>query len=397
MKTILIVSHAMELGGAERSLLGLLNAIDPSEYQVDLFLMRHEGSLLEDIPENINLLPEIPVYTVLARPLKNVIKEKHFVLASARILGKLKSKSYEKRRNIVDSGVGLEYSHKYTAPFMPKIQKQKEYDMAISFLTPHYFVEKKVKAKRKIAWIHTDYSKVQINVVSELKMWSIYDNIVSISEAVTQSFITVFPSLKDKIVVIENILPMQLIKRQMNEFDVSKEMSGEGIKLLSIGRYCTAKNFDNIPNICSQILKRGVMITWYIIGFGGDEALIKRRIQEENMESHVILLGKKENPYPYMKACDIYVQPSRYEGKSVAVREAQLLGKPVVITNYATADSQLEDGVDGVIVPMDNKACADRMVELLRDNEKLKKLSETCYRRDYSNKNEIKKFSKLFE
>ena len=387
----------MELGGAERSLLGLLNAIDPSEYQVDLFLMRHEGSLLEDIPENINLLPEIPVYTVLARPLKNVIKEKHFVLASARILGKLKSKNYEKRRNIVDSGVGLEYSHKYTAPFMPKIQKQKEYDMAISFLTPHYFVEKKVKAKRKIAWIHTDYSKVQINVVSELKMWSTYDNIVSISEAVTQSFITVFPSLKDKIVVIENILPMQLIKRQMNEFDVSKEMSGEGIKLLSIGRYCTAKNFDNIPNICSQILKRGVMITWYIIGFGGDEALIKRRIQEENMESHVILLGKKENPYPYMKACDIYVQPSRYEGKSVAVREAQLLGKPVVITNYATADSQLEDGVDGVIVPMDNKGCADRMVELLRDNEKLKKLSETCSRRDYSNKNEIKKFSKLFE
>lgn len=396
MKTILIVSHAMELGGAERSLLGLLNAIDPREYQVDLFLMRHEGSLLEDIPENINLLPEIPVYTVLARPLKNVIKEKHFVLASARILGKLKSKSYEKRRNIVDSGVGLEYSHKYTAPFMPKIQKQKEYDMAISFLTPHYFVEKKVKAKRKIAWIHTDYSKVQINVVSELKMWSTYDNIVSISEAVTQSFITVFPSLKDKIVVIENILPIQLIKRQMNEFDVSKEMSGEGIKLLSIGRYCTAKNFDNIPNICSQILKRGVMITWYIIGFGGDEALIKRRIQEENMESHVILLGKKENPYPYMKACDIYVQPSRYEGKSVAVREAQLLGKPVVITNYATADSQLEDGVDGVIVPMESKECAAGIVRLVENIEERKRLSNECRKRDYSNQGEIKKLYELF-
>ena len=395
MKTILIVSHAMELGGAERSLLGLLNAIDPSEYQVDLFLMRHEGSLLEDIPENINLLPEIPVYTVLARPLKNVIKEKHFVLASARILGKLKSKNYEKRRNIVDSGVGLEYSHKYTAPFMPKIQKQKEYDMAISFLTPHYFVEKKVKAKRKIAWIHTDYSKVQINVVSELKMWSTYDNIVSISEAVTQSFITVFPSLKDKIVVIENILPMQLIKRQMNEFYVSKEMSGEGIKLLSIGRYCTAKNFDNIPNICSQILKRGVMITWYIIGFGGDEALIKRRIQEENMESHVILLGKKENPYPYMKACDIYVQPSRYEGKSVAVREAQLLGKPVVITNYATADSQLEDGVDGVIVPMDNKSCAKGIAEVIENKTLQQKIVENQRKSDYTNMEEVQKLYTL--
>ena len=181
----------------------------------------------------------------------------------------------------------------------------------------------------------------------------------------------------------------------MNEFDVSKEMSGEGIKLLSIGRYCTAKNFDNIPNICSQILKRGVMITWYIIGFGGDEALIKRRIQEENMESHVILLGKKENPYPYMKACDIYVQPSRYEGKSVAVREAQLLGKPVVITNYATADSQLEDGVDGVIVPMDNKSCAKGIAEVIENKTLQQKIVENQRKSDYTNMEEVQKLYTL--
>ena len=282
MKSILILSHAMELGGAEKSLLGLLNAIDSKKYQVDLFLMRHEGSLLEDIPENINLLPEIPAYTVLARPLKDVIKERHFILAFGRIVGKIKARSYEKKRNIIDSGVGLEYSHKYTVPYMPKIQKQKVYDMAISFLTPHYFVEQKVRAKKKIAWIHTDYSKVQINVESELKMWKKYDKIVSISDAVT-----------------------------------------EGVKLLSIGRYCYAKNFDNIPNICSRMLNKGINITWYIIGFGVAEELIKEKIREEKMENHVILLGKKQNPYPYIKACDIYVQPSRYEGKSVAVREAQ--------------------------------------------------------------------------
>ena len=203
MKSILILSHAMELGGAEKSLLGLLNAIDSKKYQVDLFLMRHEGSLLEDIPENINLLPEIPAYTVLARPLKDVIKERHFILAFGRIVGKIKARSYEKKRNIIDSGVGLEYSHKYTVPYMPKIQKQKVYDMAISFLTPHYFVEQKVRAKKKIAWIHTDYSKVQINVESELKMWKKYDKIVSISDAVTESFLKVFPDLKDKIKEID--------------------------------------------------------------------------------------------------------------------------------------------------------------------------------------------------
>ena len=94
MKSILILSHAMELGGAEKSLLGLLNAIDSKKYQVDLFLMRHEGSLLEDIPENINLLPEIPAYTVLARPLKDVIKERHFILAFGRIVGKIKAQIY---------------------------------------------------------------------------------------------------------------------------------------------------------------------------------------------------------------------------------------------------------------------------------------------------------------
>lgn len=397
MKTLLILSHTMELGGAERSLLGLLNAIDPKEYSIDLFLMRHEGSLLEDIPKHINLLPEIPAYTVLARPFKDVIREKHFVLAAARLVGKIKAEQYEKQKNIVDGGVALEYSHKYTSPFMPKIQEQKKYDMAISFLTPHYFVDRKVKAKKKIAWIHTDYSKVQIDAKSELKMWSAYDCIVSISEAAAKSFTTIFPSLREKVLVIENILPIQLIKKQMNEFDALSEMFGQGIKLLSIGRYCNAKNFDNVPNICSHILQLGIDVTWYIIGFGGDETLIRAKIKEEHMEKNVILLGKKENPYPYMKACDVYVQPSRYEGKSVAVREAQLLGKPVVITNYATADSQLEDGVDGMIVPLENEKCACAIAELLKDKSKMEQLSQACAIRDYSNYKEIKKVYDLFE
>lgn len=397
MKTILILSHAMELGGVERSLLGLLNAIDSKEYQVDLFLMRHEGSLLEDIPEYINLLPEIPAYTVLGRPLKNVIKDRHFILALARIVGKLKARMYEKQRKIADGGVGLEYSHKYTAPFMPKIQKQKKYDMAISFLTPHYFVSQKICAKKKIAWIHTDYSKVQIDVESELKMWSRYDNIVSISEAVTESFIAIFPSLKEKVVLIENILPVQLIKKQMNEFDASKEMTGEGIKLLSIGRYCTAKNFDNVPNICANILKHGIDLTWYIIGFGGDETLIKRRIKEENMENHVILFGKKENPYPYVKACDIYVQPSRYEGKSMAVREAQAMGKLVVITNYATASSQIEDGIDGIIVPLDNEKCAEGIIDFIYNKKLQESIKNTLRKTDYERKDEIEKIYAMLE
>ena len=113
------------------------------------------------------------------------------------------------------------------------------------------------------------------------------------------------------------------------------------------------------------------------------------------MEGSITILGKKTNPYPYMKACDLYVQPSRYEGNCVAVHEAQMLGKPVVITRYATSASQLEDGVDGVIVPMDNEGCAAGIAALLRDSERMACLSQTCKSRDYSNREEVKKLYQI--
>ena len=141
----------------------------------------------------------------------------------------------------------------------------------------------------------------------------------------------------------------------------------------------------------------GCNVKWYLIGYGGDEALIRQRIQDAGMEERVIILGKKENPYPYIKACDLYVQPSRYEGKSVTVREAQILNKPVVITSYATSASQLEDGVDGVIVPMDNEGCAAGIAAVLRDEALRQKLTENTKIRDYTNAGEIEKIYRLLE
>ena len=396
-KKLLIVSHALELGGAERSLIGLLDALDPAIWNIDLFLLRHEGELMEEIPEHVTLLPEMPAYTVLARPMKDTLREGHILLTGARVIGKFAASCYDKAHSYTDSGVGLEYSHKYTYCLMPPIQPNVEYDLSISFLTPHYICTHKVRAKKKIAWIHTDYSRVQVDVASETAMWGAYDAIVSISNAVTDEFLKVFPSLANKIILIENILPADLIGHQANEFTADQEMPANGIRLLSIGRYCTAKNFDNVPDICSRLLQSGLDVYWYIIGFGPDEQLIRQRIAEAGMEERVVLLGKKENPYPYIKACDLYVQPSRYEGKCVTVREAQMLGKPVVITRYATAESQLEDGVDGVIVPMDNEGCAQGIAALLRNPEKMKKLSEICLQRDYSNSKEVKKIYQLME
>ena len=396
-KKLLIVSHALELGGAERSLIGLLDALDLEIWDTDLFLLRHEGELMEAIPSHINLLPAIPAYTVLARPMKDTLKEGHILLTAARLTGKIAAKQYEKKHGLTDSVVSLEYSHKFTYLLMPKIQPDTEYDLAISFLTPHYICTHNVRAKKKLAWIHTDYSRIQVNRVSELIMWNQYDHIASISNAVTESFLGTFPELQEKIVMIENILPEKLIRSQADAFSVEEEMPAKGIRLLSVGRYCTAKNFDNIPDICARLLLFGLDVYWYIIGFGGDEALIRQKIKEASMESRVILLGKKENPYPYIKACDLYVQPSRYEGNCVTVHPPQMLGKPVVITRYATSASQLDDEVDGIIVPMDNEGCAKGIAALLQSSEKQIQLTKNCSIRDFTNFVEADKLLALFK
>lgn len=386
MKRILIFSHAMELGGAERALLGLLENIDYNQCQIDLFLMRHTGELLQYLPKEVNLLPEVPQYASMAVPIGQVIRKGQLLVAIKRIIGKIMAARRVKKLKLpLDNGVALEYSHKYTVRNMPAVGVG-EYDLAISFLTPHYYVNKKVQAKKKAAWIHTDYTKVKVDDESELKMWAAFDYIVSISEAVSHSFLNVFPSLRDKIIVIENLMPVRSIREQSDEFSVEEEMPADGaIKLLSIGRFCTAKNFDNVPDICRRILQKGINIKWYLIGFGSDEFLIREKIAECGMQDYVIILGKKANPYPYIKVCDLYVQPSRYEGNSVSVHEAQILGKPVVITDYATSVSQLENGVDGIIVPVENEKCADALSRILQDENLISSLVQNEVKKDYTN------------
>ena len=150
MKRILVVSHAMEIGGAERALLGLLESIDPARVSVDLFLLRHEGELLKYLPAYVHLLPPIPAYTVLARPIVQTMKEGHFLLSAARLVGKFRAKQYDRKHGLTESGVAITYSHKFTKAFMPPIQPETEYDLAISFLTPHYFVAERFVPRKRL-------------------------------------------------------------------------------------------------------------------------------------------------------------------------------------------------------------------------------------------------------
>lgn len=395
---IFIAMHYMEIGGAETALVGLLNALDPARVDVDLFLYDHRGEMMQFIPEWVNLLPQIPKYSVLERPIAELVKRGFWGIAAARMWAKRISKvAYKRSGSKLENNGGLDKMSKCTTPLLPKINQSMTYDLAISFLTPHRIVAEKVKAKKKIAWIHTDYTRVWVDAEDELKVWQKYDYVASISGDVTNTFLQVFPSLAPKIVEIENILSPSFVRKRAELQDVDKEIRHEGaITLLSVGRFSDAKNYDNVPDICKRLInKTKLNIKWYIIGYGGAEALIRKKIKEAGMEEHVILLGKQSNPYPYIKACDIYVQPSRYEGKSVTVREAQMLCKPVVVTNYPTAPSQIRSGVDGVIVPMDNEGCANGLAEVICDKPLQERIIAHLKTHDYGNESEVEKIYTL--
>lgn len=392
---ILILIHYLEIGGAEISLIGLLNAIDKAKYDVDLFVYSHQGELMQLIPDGVNLLPENPKYSALERPMKDVLREGHIDIVAARLLAKIRHRIYRCTHSISGEDASIfQYVANCTTPLLPMVS-DKEYDLAISFLAPHNICLDKVRAKKKVAWIHTDYTRIHINKRLELPYWQPFDHIASISEAATEAFVKIFPELESKVIEIENILSPSFVQQRANE-EVEEITPQNGvINLLSVGRFCTAKNYDNLPFIYKHLVEMGVDVRWYIIGFGGDEPLIRAKIAEAEMEDHVIILGKRSNPYPYIKACDIYVQPSRYEGKSVTVREAQMLCKPVVVTNYPTASSQIENGVDGVIVPMDNRACAEGIKALIDNKELQSRIVEHLRTHDYGNEQEVEKIYKF--
>ena len=247
-----------------------------------------------------------------------------------------------------------------------------------------------------MGWFHTDYSQIDVCAKLEQKMWNACDYAVNVSEKCKEAYDKKHIGMRARSIVMENILFKTLIMKQAAEHAVTDEMPLDGcIRVLSVGRFSAAKNFENIPDICRCIRKSGLNIKWYIIGYGCEEQSIRKRIKAAEMEEFVIILGKKENPYPYIQACDIYIQPSRYEGKCVAVREAQILNRPVIITNFPTSANQLRDGYDGVIVPMDNENCAAGIIKVLQDKKLQEELSENTKQNDYTNAAEVEKLYKI--
>ena len=395
-KRILISVFDMEIGGIERSLINMLESFDYEKYEVDLLICHHTGDLMSFLPSKVNILPQMEKYTVFRKSVSQCLKEGHYSLSVVRLLSKTLANIKAKKRNL-EEGAGyiqMQLASKYSIPFIPKLSKK--YDVAISYAWPHDIIARNVNADKKIAWIHTDYSKLEIDNKIDLSVWNQFDHIASVSEECRNSFLTQYPTLKEKVITIENINSPDFIRNMAKEEIVLNEINRDYFNIVSVGRLSYVKGFDLAVQALRLLHDKGLTdIKWYVVGYGGYEEELKAIIAQNKLEDSFILLGKKTNPYTYIEACDLYVQPSRYEGKAVTVTEAKILGKPVLITNYPTSKSQIEDGKEGLICDLSVEGIAKGIETLYKDSGLRNSLKKHLQKEDYSNDDELNKLYSL--
>lgn len=397
MKNVLVATFDMEVGGVERSLISMLGNFDYKTNNVDLMLYRQQGDFLSFIPSQVNLLKEIKEYKTYRKSIKEIFKDGQMLIGISRIIAKINSDLKGKMARIEEPGyIQMQMMWKYALPFLPVLKK--EYEVAISYLWPHYFVAHKVKAKKKIAWIHTDYSIIETDLRLDSEMWKKFDHIIAVSDACRNSFLCKYPNLNNKVIVIENIVPLEFIKQMANEELEHPIFNDNRFKIVTVGRLSHAKGVDIAVRALEILRNKGYTdICWYVVGYGGEEVVIRKLINEMNLNNQFILLGKQINPYPFIKLADLYVQPSRYEGKAVTVTEAKILNKPIVITNYPTSVSQVTHGVDGVICEGNPEGVADAIEDLYINSDLRSLLVRNTKNADYSNNDEIEKLYEVIK
>ncbi|WP_191561443.1 glycosyltransferase [Metabacillus idriensis] len=396
-KDIIICLYDMEIGGIERSLINMLENFDYEQFNVDLLIFEHKGDFMKLIPKQVKILPQIDKYAVFRKPIVQCLREGHIITSSIRILSKYIS-NIKAKVSKLDEGsayIQMQLAIKFSSHILPKLKKQ--YDLAISYAWPHDIVANRITANKKIAWIHTDYSSLEIDNNIDLKTWLKFDNIASISKDCTSAFLKMYPSLKEKIVLIENITSPEFINRMSKSPGIEQfELKEHDFNLLSVGRYSYVKGFDMAIKALKRLHDKGYTnIKWYVIGYGGSESELLQLIKENGLEKSFKLLGKKDNPYPYIKACDLYVQPSRYEGKSVTVTEAKILRKPILITRYPTASSQIEHGVEGFICELSVEGLVKDIEVLYLDTNMRLTLKNNLLKIDLSNADQLDKLYKI--
>lgn len=394
-KNLLFIMPSLSAGGGERSLVNLLSQINYNLYNVDLFLLNHDGMFVEFLPKEVRVLPLPEAYKLFALPISKSIE---MLLLKGKISLLLNRIMYTmKNRTVKNILIREQYNWKYLAKSLTRLEKK--YDVAIGFLekTSTYFCVDKVDASKKIGWVHIDYDKLGLDPYFDIKYFRKLNNIVTVSEECANVLKNRFPSQKDKVNVIYNIVSPTIINKMANNDIGVYDRKEDEIIVLSIGRLHHQKAFELAIESCKKLVNKGYNIKWNIIGEGEEKEKLINLIKINNLEENFKLLGLKSNPYPYIKQADIYVQTSKFEGKSIAIDEAKILNKPIIVTNFSTAKDQINNGVDGIIVDLNSDAIVDGIEKIIKDISLRKKLIYNLSKMKLGTVDEIDKIYGLFK
>lgn len=388
-KKVLFVMSSLRNGGAERSLINLLQLFDYNLYDVDLLLFQQEGMFLNQLPKEVNLISEnIKLHILYKTKSGGIIEWKHLLLSMLHVYATVCSKMKEK--NELRSRQ-YRWNHYYNKSIEVL---NTSYDVAIAYIQGEatYYLVDKVIADKKIAWVHTDYSKIEPYKDMDYRYFEKVDKVVSISDACLDSLKKEFPALADKVCMLPNLTSSVVVRNLANAF-YPPEFNKKITQFVSVGRLHKVKGFDLAIKAAAILKQHGLRFKWYILGNGELKDELEKMIQKEEVSDCFELIGAKENPYPYMKNADVVVQTSRFEGKSVVLDEAKILGCPIVVTNYPTVHDQISSD-EGIITELTPEGIASGVEEVL---DKKTKFSEFLLANEYGNQHEIQGYYKLIE
>lgn len=376
-RKILFVCSSMNVGGAEKSLVNLLNMIDYQKYDVSLLLLKNQGPLKTQIPVFVKLISLPPrakaLFDISCFSFTNVILKiiKYFSTGLETILW-----------HHYDVVRAYRWKH-----FYGKICEKfyDHFDVAIAFQSGEctYFAFDKIYAKRYVTYFHTDIKNIKIAKEIDVNYLNKANLILTISPQCVNSIVSLFPSFKEKTKCLENPSSSDLVKKLAGEVLPDEYLiSNNCLRIVSVGRLIDIKGYDLVVDAAMILREKGFSFNWFIVGEGQERKNLEKRIKLNRVEDCVHLIGLKLNPYPYIKFADLLVQSSRYEGKSVVLDEAKILGKQILVTNYNSAKDQIIDGVNGYICDINAKSIAEGIIKIIRhpitvqDNVKRDNVSE---------------------
>ncbi|MFC2650022.1 glycosyltransferase [Alloprevotella tannerae] len=356
-RRILFMIGTLQSGGVSKSIVNLLNVMDRTTYDVHLLLLDRSGDILSpylpsDITVHVNR--EIENLHRGLRGVRALLFTGHLLLAFGSLLRMLLSK------------FSRAWAGRWLAHLMPRFTDL-SFDLIVDYGGQQqlYYMVDKLDGKKKITFFHNDYSKWPYYYAADRLYYPKVDQILSISQTCVDVLKAYFPDCKDKISVMQNISSPVLITKQANE---TVDLPIAPLSLVSLGHIMRRKGTDFSIDAAKILQKKGVEFKWMLVGKVVEKDLI-RRIEQEGLADCFVVLGIRSNPYPYIKAADIYVHPSRFEGKSIALDEAKILCKPIVVTNFSTVNDQFEDRVNASICEMNGGALADAIIELATHKE----------------------------